>query len=206
MIETFFSGICEYAPHAHWIIFGLLMLAGLNIPISEDLLLLIGGAVAALCIPEHTLHLYAWIFFGSWISAWECYWIGRLLGPKLYEMPWLRHYVTEKRIKRLHHYYEKFGVFVFVVGRFMPGGIRNGLTLTAGMGKMPFLKFILRDGVGCLLATSTIFTIGYVFASKHDEIFQAMKRYEEIAGAIIVLILISVIIYIWYHRKSDDKA
>ena len=41
-MESIIFFICEHCLHAHLIIFGLLMLAGLNIPISEDVLLIIG--------------------------------------------------------------------------------------------------------------------------------------------------------------------
>ena len=79
-MESFFSYICENADNAHWIIFCLLILSGLNIPISEDILLLGGGAIASTCIPDHALRLYLWIFFNCLLSAWEMYWLGRSSG------------------------------------------------------------------------------------------------------------------------------
>ena len=139
-MESFVSFACENAHSAHWIFFLLLMLAGLSLPISEDIILLTGGAIASTCIPDETLHLFLWIYAGCWISAWETYWIGRYFGPKLYDIRWFRHIITPERIHRLHHYYEKFGVFTFIIGRFIPGGVRNALFMTAGLGKMPFTQ------------------------------------------------------------------
>src|SRR5690348_4166687 len=138
-MESILHFICENSHNAHWIIFLLLMLAGFNVPISEDLMLLIGGIISSTCFVDptnfDTLYLYIWIYFGCWLSAWEAYWVGRLLGPKLYDIKWFSHVITLKRIERLHHYYEKFGIFTFVVGRFMPGGVRNALFMTSGLGK-----------------------------------------------------------------------
>ncbi len=37
--------IFSHAYLAHWVIFGLFMLAGLNFPISEDLLIIAGGGL-----------------------------------------------------------------------------------------------------------------------------------------------------------------
>ena len=89
-MESILSFTCEHAHSAHWVFFLLIMLAGLNVPISEDIILITGGAIASTCIPEHTLQMFIWLFLGAWLSAWEAYWIGRLLGPKLYKIKWLR--------------------------------------------------------------------------------------------------------------------
>lgn len=202
-MESWLELICQYAPYAHLIIFCLLMLAGLNIPISEDVMLLTAGAIAHSCIPEHTLRLYLWVFAGCWISAWEAYWIGRLLGPRLYEIRWFNRILTRERINRLHHYYEKFGIFTFIVGRFIPGGARNALFMTSGLGKMPFLKFISRDGFACLISSSVIFSIGYKFAEHYEVIVKTFERYSLIFAIIFVTLLVGLIIWLWQRHKGD---
>ena len=44
-MESIINLIIEHASHAHWIVFSLLMLAGLNIPISEDLMIITTGGI-----------------------------------------------------------------------------------------------------------------------------------------------------------------
>lgn len=195
-MESFFSTICEQAQYAHWIIFGLLMLAGLNIPISEDILILSGGAIAASCIPDHTVRLYVWIFLGSFFSAWEVYWLGRLLGPNIYRIPILRTVVTQKRLDLIRYYYAKFGIFTFIVGRFCPGGIRNALFISSGFTKMPFYLLILRDFPACLLSTFVLFNIGYHFAENIDLIFELFHKYVFwFITSLLSLIFLAIIIY-----------
>ena len=41
-----------HAPHAHWIIFFAALLAGMNIPISIDLLMIISASLAAAVVPH----------------------------------------------------------------------------------------------------------------------------------------------------------
>lgn len=202
-MDTWLETICQYAPHAHWIIFSLLLLAGLNIPISEDILMITAGAIASTCFQEGTIHLYLWVFAGSWFSAWEPYWIGRLLGPKLYEIKWFSRILTKKRIERLHYYYEKFGVFTFIVGRFCPGGVRNALFLTSGLGRMPFWIFIARDGVGALISTITLFSIGYKFGQHYREVIHIFKEYTWIVIGILLLTL-AIFLVIKWRRKSSS--
>lgn len=202
-MENLFANLCEHAHSAHWIIFCLLMLAGLNLPISEDLLLLTGGALASICIPEQRLHLFLWIYAGCWISAWEAYWIGRLLGPKLYDVRWFNRVLTRRRITQLHHYYEIFGIFTFIFGRFIPGGVRNALFMSAGLGKMPFMKFILRDGFASLLSTTIIFSLGFLFAKNYTIIINAFKTYNLIMLGVLVLILTAIATYVWCKKTVN---
>ena len=201
-MESLFSSLCEYAHAAHWIIFLLLMLAGLNVPISEDILLVTGGAIASSCIPDQTLYLYTWIYLGCWISAWEVYWLGRLLGPKLYRMAWFARIAAPRRVERLHGYYEKFGTLTFVVGRFIPGGVRNALFMSCGLCKMHFLKFILRDGFACLISSATLFYVGFIFGQHHQQIIRYLKTYNY---GIIALILSIALISHHLYRKSHKE-
>ena len=191
MLESFFSYVCENAHHAHWIIFSLFLLAGFNIPISEDLLMIGGGAIASSCIPEHTLRLYVWILMGCYCSSWETYWIGRLLGPKLYKIRLFSHVITPKRLEMLRYYYAKFGIFTFVIGRFCPGGVRNVLFLSSGLTKMPFHLYVMRDGFAALISSSVLFYLGYIFGVHFDVIIEYFHRYSiYLLSAVMFFILI----------------
>ena len=205
MIDAAFTYICENAIHAHWILFLLLLLSGLNLPISEDILLLGGGAIASTCLPkgnEYVIQLYFWIFLGCYLAAWEGYWIGRILGPNLYRFQLFRSLLTQQRLDKLRHYYAKYGIFTFIIGRFFPGGVRSALFLSSGLTKMPFPLFILRDGFACLLSTFTLFNIGYHF--------KGVQRYG-FWFLILFLIAITVILiyygykyYLQYRSKKNN--
>lgn len=204
-METIFSYICEHADHAHWIIFSLLILSGLNLPISEDIMLIGGGVIASTCIPEHALRLYLWIFLGCYLSAWEGYWLGRLLGPRLYHIPLFKKIITPRRLRLLRSFYTKFGIFTFIVGRFCPGGIRNALFLSSGLTKMPFHLFILRDGVACLLSSSVLFNIGYHFAENFDHIVYYFHRYTLWFLTTLVSLVVTGCLYYWYAHQSKKN-
>jgi membrane-associated protein len=203
-MESILNFICAHAENAHWIFFGLLLLAGLSIPISEDLILLTAGAIANICIPEHAFRLFIWVFIGCWVSAWEAYWIGRKLGPKLYEIRWFRHILTPKRTARLHHYYEKFGIFTFIVGRFIPGGARNALFMTSGLGKMPFLTFVFRDGFACFISSNVLFFLGYLFAENYKIIIKYFKTYDLIALIIFLLAIATGLFFLVWRSRSKS--
>ncbi len=201
-MESIFSYICENAHQAHWIIFCLLLLSGLNFPISEDIMLLGGGAIASSCIPDHTLRMFIWIFLGCYLSAWEAYWIGRLLGPQLYRIRLFNRIITPHRMTVLRYYYARFGILTFIVGRFCPGGIRNALFISSGLTKMPFSLFILRDGLACFISSSVFFFIGYKFGENLPMIFHYFYRYTEIFLFVLGSVLLLGFLYFWYHHKE----
>lgn len=204
-MESILSFICEHAEFAHYIFFAMLMLAGLNVPLSEDLILLSAGAITATCVPENYLTMLTWLFLGCWISAWEAYAIGRYLGPKLYEIKWFSHILTRGRIERLHHYYEKFGIFTFILGRFIPGGVRNTLFMTAGLGKMHFGKFIFRDGIACLISTNVLFYLGFLFGENYSVIVDYFTTYTHVFLALLASTIIIFILYKKYWSRFNRE-
>lgn len=202
-METIANFACQNAHSSHWIFFLLLLLAGINVPISEDVILIIGGAVASICIPNETLFLFCWIYAGCIISAWEAYWIGRYFGPKIYNVKWLKRIVTPQRIVKLHEYYEKFGILTFIVGRFIPGGVRNALFMTAGLGKMPFSVFVLRDSIACLISASTLYYLGFLFGQNIHDIIYYFSKYNRLAFILFVCILFTLGFFLWKRSRKN---
>lgn len=203
-MDAILSYLYANADNAHWILFSLLMLAGLNIPISEDIILLSGGAIAGLYIPDHTLRLFLWLYMGCLLSGWEAYWMGRLLGPKLYDVNFFKHVITRERMAKLKSYYDHYGIYTFIVGRFIPGGVRNALFMSSGLTKMPFPLFILRDGIALILSTSILFGIGYYFGSNIDAIVANFRLYSTVFLITFVLLICSILSYIGYKRYQEQ--
>lgn len=203
-MESLIQFTSEHTHLAHLIFFSLLMLAGLNIPISEDLLVLSGGYIASACPVNQVIPLYLAIFFGCWISSWEAYWIGRRFGPNLYEMRWFKRFITPEKIQKLNRYFEKFGILTFIVGRFIPGGFRNVLFMGAGLGKMKFTTFLARDICGCFLSSLTLFSLGYSFQRNADHLASFLNGYKYVVFFTISALLLALI-YAFCMIKSGKQ-
>ncbi len=191
--------IVDHAQYAHWVVFGLLMLAGLNVPISEDLLIVISGILASTVVPENTLKLFLGVFLGAYISDWVVYWMGRYFGPKLWKISWFARVFHPKKLEKIERYYQKYGSVTLLVGRFIPFGVRNCLFASAGMGKMHFGKFLLADGIACFCSNMTLFLLAY-FCGKNCSYF---VKYANIV--IFSLFLVALISLIWYKRIKRNK-
>lgn len=186
----------QYAPY---IIFGALLLAGLNIPVSEDAMLFISGVLAS-SHPEHLTELFIGVYMGAYLSDLICYSLGRFVGPKLFEIRFFANMVPPERIQKIHNFYENYGIVTLLLGRFIPFGVRNALFLTAGLGQMTFTKFALADLLACTISTITFFTLYYHYGS---------TVIDFVKGGNIVLFSIAAIAlaaYYWRKRALNNSG
>jgi membrane protein DedA with SNARE-associated domain len=198
-MDTLIQLLFEHAHHAHWIIFGALMLAGFNVPISEDMMIIFSAVLAATVVPENTYKLFTALFLGCYLSDWVCYWIGRKVGPRLWNIKWFAKSFDKGKIEQIQQYYAKYGFWTLAVGRFIPFGVRNGLFLTAGLGKMHFGKFIVSDGIACALSNTTLFSLAYLGGKNYESLIASLKTFNIfLFGAFVV----AVIAFIWYKCKK----
>ncbi|HXF28837.1 MAG TPA: DedA family protein, partial [Chlamydiales bacterium] len=179
-----------------------LMLAGFSLPVSEELMLVVGGVMASSIIPEHTFHLFFAVFLGCYFSDWIAYWLGRLMGSRLYHVKWLQFALSEKRVKRLAHFYERYGFLTLFFGRFIPFGVRNGIFMTAGVGKMHFGKFALIDAIGCLFFSASLFYLAYSFGQNYETLCQLIQVSNGIIFALFTCLIVATGLYLWLRRRA----
>lgn len=194
-MDAFISWITTHANHAHWIIFGALLLAGFNIPISADVLIIASALIAATIIPEHSLHLYLAIFIGCYASAVIAYWVGRLLGRKLMRWRWFSRLLPPQRLEKAQRFYQRHGFWTLLIGRFIPFGVRNCLFMSSGMSRLSFKKFALWDLFACFIWSFSIFHLVYYLG--HN------PRYLKVFNLILFsAFAVTLILFIWYKRKK----
>lgn len=202
-MEELIGWIIAHASSAHFVFFGLLMLAGLCVPISEDLVVISAGTLASTTLPENAWLLFTAVFLGSYLSDWEAYAIGRFGGRHLLARPWFARYVSSQRIDRISSFYERYGFWTLLFGRFIPFGVRNALFIAAGLGRMPFLRFCLADGIACLCSNAILFSVAY-WLGTHSELLFAILQKVNVAlfGAAGLVAAIGII---WYKTKGNQE-
>lgn len=201
--------IYQYPQWGYVIIFFALILAGCNMPVSEDLMILTTGFLASAVVPEHFFHLWVALFLGAYLGDWISYWTGRLLGNRILQIKWLKKWVNKERIDKMHLFYEKWGFIAFLVGRFIPFGFRNCLFVSAGMGHMSFKKFIIVDGIASLCSTAVGFYLAYTFGQHWKGLFEYLKGFDTIVWVIVgsaLAVLAGILGWLWYRKKKKLKA
>lgn len=183
----------ELAP---WIIFGLLLLAGFNIPVSEDLMLFLSAWIAAKN-PEKMYALFFAVYAGAYFSDIICYWLGRILGPKLWEIKFFKKMVSLDKVEKISNFYAKYGILTLIFGRFIPFGVRNGLFLTAGLGKMHFGKFAISDWIACTISCTLFFSLYFHFGEMAIEYVKAGNK--------VLFAIVAIGIALYYGFKKFQK-
>jgi membrane protein DedA with SNARE-associated domain len=205
-MDYLLSIVYQHLDYAPWIIFSALMLAGLNVPISEDLMLITTGLLASAVIPEKAWQLCLAAFLGCYLSDWMVYFFGRYFGRRMTTMRWFRRSIKLERLRKVRRFYLKYGVLTLLVGRFIPFGVRNMLFFTAGTIRMKFLKFITADGIACLISNTTLISVAYFFGKNYDALCRNVRIVNIVIFGVAFVAISSFIIYRKMRKKSTTST
>jgi len=199
-IELFLTS--SMADNIHIISFTLLLLAGFNLPISEDIVFLVSASIAAKYVPDNTALIFAGCFLGAYISDIMAYCIGRYGFKKLLNINFFNTPKNRCRIEKAAIYFKKYGGKTLFFGRFFPFGVRNIIFLTAGTVHFRFLSFLIIDITALSITSSILFYTGYMFGENLDKIKAYIQNYKYIA---LVIILLALFYFVIRHLMKNKK-
>ena len=173
------------ARYSYLAVLGLLSAAGVGAPVSEDLVLIAGGAVIAHSGGSLPLMIAAgWV--GTVVGDSLLFRIGRHLGPKAARQKHLSKLLTPARVERVHEYYRRFGMATVATIRFIPG-LRATTILISGSSGLPFGKFVLADGLAAMVTAPLLVWLGFRFGS-------AVLRDVSQAGRVALVVVVAALI------------
>ena len=91
------------------------------------------------------------------------YWIGRWTGPKVFRLEDSR-WFNRQHLERTHAFYERYGGQAIILARFVPI-VRTYVPFVAGIGTMPYLRFLAFSVAGAALWVVPIVSAGYFFGN-----------------------------------------
>lgn len=172
------------------IVFFLLLAAGLNVPISEDLVNVAAASLAA-AYPYLALPLLVSTLLGAYGADQLSYLLGRYGGG-----------LVASRAKRVASAAERLSVLLkknsalyLIAGRFIPFGFRNLLHMSCGLLRLSYFSYLVYDGIAVVLTTGMLFAVVYRFGTQSQSI---MRYFGLVAG---VLLLVSVLVYLIVGRR-----
>src|SRR3979409_2142847 len=127
-----------------------------------DSLLFVAGAIAAV----GGMDIFA--VMATLVAAALCgdnvnYWVGRWLGPKVFASGQSR-WLNKEHLRRAHACYENHGGKTIILARFVPI-VRTYAPFVAGIGAMPYLRYLAYCVAGALLWVGSLCTVGYFFCN-----------------------------------------
>jgi membrane-associated protein len=123
------------------------------------------------------------------------YWIGRWIGPKIFHYERSR-WFNPAHLTRAHAFYERHGGKTIVIARFMPI-VRTYVPFVAGIGRMPYLRYLGFCVLGALAWVGSLCTAGYFFGN-----IPAVRSNLTFVILVIVLISISPGAIAWLRSRS----
>lgn len=200
-ISSLLSNLAGYMPI---ISFSLLTLAGFNFPISEDIVLLLSGALGATYTPHMLPLIYAGCFAGAYASDLISYSLGRFAIRGLAGHRLLQKIISIEKIEAMENYFARYGSKTLLFGRFIPFGVRNVIFMTAGFSKMRLATFMLVDLIPLSISSSITFYLGVKAGSNYREIIPYLDKFKEIIG-ITALVIIALILIVHRIRKKQKS-
>jgi membrane protein DedA with SNARE-associated domain len=190
----------------------LLMIVAAVLPAASELTMLYAGAVAAGAFPDAQV-----VLFGHEIESHGAAYVvmavagllGNLVGAAggwtigRYAEVWLeRHgrflHVTAERLDRARRWFDRFGGIAVPVG-FMTPGIRSFVAIPAGIGRVPFPRFLALAAIGCAVFCFGLAGIGWAVGSNYDSV----RKYLDFAVIAAVALGLLYLISRLFARASD---
>jgi membrane protein DedA with SNARE-associated domain len=206
-MEQFVNWIIEYG--YYWVvqygyigIFILLLLGVFGLPFPDEILLAFAGylifkgdlqfipTLASACV-------------GAMCGISLSYGLGHSAGIYLIEKYGERINLTQAKMDNVHHWYERMGRWILLLGYFFPG-FRHLTALVAGSSNLQFPVFAVFAYPGALLWTGTYIFLGYFVGEKWATVSGEIHDQLVIVGG--VLIVLSLLYYLIWQRKQRKTS
>ena len=168
-----------------------------------DSLLFLAGTVAAVSgINVHLLVLT--LFTAAVLGDSVNYAVGRYIGPKAFHRPQdtrLGRWLKPQYLQRTHRFYEKYGGFTIVIGRFVPV-VRTFAPFLAGVGSMTYHKFLSYNVIGAAAWVASLAYSGFLFGN----IPWVKDNLAWIVLAIVIVTVMPAVTQFLRERRSRRSA
>lgn len=114
-------------------------------------------------------------------------------------------FVNEHKIEAAEKWFEKYGIYAVFLGRMAPG-VRELISVPAGIAKMPIGKFTIFTFLGSLVWSIALVFSGYMLGNSWDSLSESLSTYLPFLSVLIVITLAGVIIgYLIVKRQKYNR-
>jgi len=193
------------------VVFTLLFLCGVGLPIPEEPILLMAGAVAfELSSGQHSgmgiqlTRLTVVCALGILLGDVLCFHLGRTVGRGIFKIRFVKRIATRPRRVRAERFFQRYGPWSIFIARFF-AGVRLVMYFSAGMShRVSYVRFILMDFLGVLVSVPISIWIGYV-------VYEQLSDWKAARGKLgtFHLVLVSGIaagLLVWFVLARKKRA
>ena len=139
---------------------------------------------------------------GSLLGALFNYWISLRLGRPLILRFGRYVGLSARAYDRAEEAFRRHGEISTFVGRLIPG-LRQYISLPAGLARMPIGKFLLFTGLGAGIWASILALLGYIIGNNQELITSSLHKITLFTGGGIVLLIIAYVL--WYRHRHAKR-
>ncbi|MBC8008281.1 MAG: DedA family protein, partial [Prolixibacteraceae bacterium] len=160
-----------------------------------DSLLFVAGTLAA--AGELNVHALVLLLIAAAIAGDSLnYSIGRYLGPKVFRFEDSR-FFKRAYVDRTHAFFERHGGKAIIIARFVPI-IRTYAPFVAGIGAMPYRRFLFYNVTGAVLWVALLTYAGFFFGN----LPLVKNNLTAVILGIIVVSVMPAIVEFWRARQA----
>jgi len=201
MFEDILTQISTFSPI--WIYLTLFFFAFIeNVfpPSPSDVLLVVGGTLIGTDAINFILAL-AFATIGSITGFMLMFYIGSTVDKKVIHSGRFR-FIPINTVEKVEIWFRKYGYFVIVANRFMPG-TRAVISFFAGISNLDPKKTIILCFVSALLWNLIMLYLGFIFGDNVAKVDEYLTTYRNIVIAVTAVVVLFFIIRIFFRKRKS---
>jgi membrane protein DedA with SNARE-associated domain len=112
--------------------------------------------------------------------------------------------INETKLQKSEIWFQKYGKVAVLLGRLAPG-IRELISVPAGLSKMNLTPFILFTFIGSFLWSLSLTMIGYYLGDAWDEFSQESSKAFHVISIIIIISITAILVYKLIKIKKSRR-
>jgi membrane protein DedA with SNARE-associated domain len=112
--------------------------------------------------------------------------------------------ISESKLEKSEAWFQKYGKVAVLLGRLAPG-VRELISIPAGLSRMNFIEFTLFTFIGSFLWSLSLTMIGYYLGNAWDEFSQESSKAFHIISLTIIISLVLFFIFKLYKKRKRIK-
>ncbi len=141
---------------------------------------------------------------GSTVGALIIYYISRRIGKAAVLKIGKRIGIGEEELEKAEEWFDKHGQAAVFFGRMAPG-VREIISIPAGIEKMKLSAFIVFTFAGSLVWCTFLTTIGFFLGEVWNRLYKEYSFVLDFAAIVIIGGIITVILYRHHKKKRKNK-
>jgi membrane protein DedA with SNARE-associated domain len=195
------------ATYGYLAVFLLMVAESACVPVPSELVMPLGGALAAGAVAGHRLSLTLVIVAGvagNVAGSYVAWAVGRWGGQSALRRWGGRLWLSERHLDAANRWFDRYGGRAVLIGRLLPV-VRTFISLPAGIAGMRPLRFGVYTTIGCIPWTAALAGAGYAVGASWQQIPNAFHTVTYVVAAIVVIALAAgVWIFVTRARRSGQ--